>query len=198
MQLLLSSKKHFDKNDKTGIKHYEEISGVSKLYPDLNIQCLTQVPDTDIINETTQNQESHVSTAQTASEAKDRPSNILLSSSTIDKRSICRLFQRRKCPHGPDGNKLIDDKKCKNLHPKICHKYCSFCSDSHHGCKKGRKCMYYHPKLCRNSVKNKFCPDENCSFAHLKGTIRQKQKVSNNVFKSKDTGTNVVSGIRKQ
>ena len=67
MQLLLSSKKHLDKNDKTGIKHNEETSGVSKLYPDLNIQCLTHVPDTDIINETTRNQESHVSTGQTAS-----------------------------------------------------------------------------------------------------------------------------------
>ena len=97
-----------------GIKHNEEeSSGVTNLYPDLNIQCLTQVPDTDIINETTQNQESHVSTAQTASEAKDRPSNTLFSSNTIDKRSICRLFQRRKCPHGPDGNKLIVDKSAR-------------------------------------------------------------------------------------
>ena len=198
MQLPISSKKHFDPNDSTRVNHNVETDSKTNLYPDLNIQDLTQAHNTDNINETPQSQELHVSTQPTASDAKNRPFNVLLSPKTIDRRKICRLFQKHKCPHGQNGNKLVDNKKCNDLHPKICQNYCKFGSDSHHGCKKGRKCMYYHPKLCRNSVKNKICLDENCSFTHLKGTLRQKEKIADKVFNFKGTGTNGVSGIRKQ
>jgi hypothetical protein len=86
---------------------------------------------------------------------------------------VCQKYKTGKCPHGIRGNKLIKDEKCAFSHPKRCFKYCNAGDNKKYGCKKGKDCTYFHPKLCRDSVKAKLCTDLNCTFVHLKGTLRK-------------------------
>ena len=40
------------------------------------------------------------------------------------------------------------------------------------GCTKGTECNFFHPVLCRNSLVNRRCVKDECTFTHLKGTKR--------------------------
>ena len=46
------------------------------------------------------------------------------------------------------------------------------------GCKKGDNCQFCHPTLCKFSVAKRACFNPGCTFVHLKGTNRSRQKDS--------------------
>ena len=102
---------------------------------------------------------------------------------------ICGLYRRGACPHGLRGTKEVDGEVCKLPHPKVCQKYISFGSREEKGCSFKDKCSLFHPILCRYSVKSRFCANEKCTFAHLKGTRRQKPEQLQ--LDSRTTGTSV-------
>jgi len=86
---------------------------------------------------------------------------------------VCpRYIRTRDCPHGKYGKDLVEGEPCPLRHPKLCHKYCGNGTNSKFGCKKGKNCEFFHPRLCRDSLKHKHCPAEDCTFAHLRGTLR--------------------------
>jgi hypothetical protein len=91
-------------------------------------------------------------------------------------RNCSQYLGTRNCPHGRNGDILIDGKACAFLHPKLCRRYCSDGTNNRYGCTRGRKCMYYHPKLCRNSLQKLHCSVDNCKFTHLRGTYRGHQE----------------------
>ena len=75
--------------------------------------------------------------------------------------TVCYYYRIGKCNKGQD---------CKYRHPPKCIDYCR---NGRAGCNKGRKCPLLHPILCRNALKTLQCYDQNCTFAHLKGTVRK-------------------------
>jgi hypothetical protein len=89
-----------------------------------------------------------------------------------DSTKVCPRYKTRNCPHGKDGKELVEGVSCPLRHPKLCHKYCGQGTNSRYGCTKGKRCEFFHPRLCRNSLKDKHCPVEDCTFTHLKGTAR--------------------------
>ena len=91
-------------------------------------------------------------------------------------KNICPLYIKRQCPHGLKGNKIENGRKCAKNHPPRCRKYCGFGENRKLGCTKGRECKFFHPKLCRNSVLSHKCMNQDCTFVHLKRTIRPKQE----------------------
>ena len=90
-------------------------------------------------------------------------------------KNICPLYLKKECPHGLRGNKEIDGHKCSLNHPPQCRKYCGFGEHPRLGCQKRRECKYYHPKLCRNSELSHKCMNINCTYVHLKRTIRPRR-----------------------
>ena len=89
-----------------------------------------------------------------------------------DSTKVCPRYKTRNCPHGKDGKDLVEGVPCPLRHPKLCHKYCGHGNNSRYGCTKGKRCEFFHPRLCRNSLQDKHCPVEDCTFTHLKGTAR--------------------------
>ena len=85
---------------------------------------------------------------------------------------ICEQYKRRNCPHGRLGKTLVDGRQCEKAHPPRCFKYTRYGQRNPRGCNKGTNCQYWHPRLCNESVRTKKCSRENCSFFHLKGTVR--------------------------
>ena len=90
----------------------------------------------------------------------------------VDPKEICELYKRRNCPHGRLGKTLVNDKQCEKSHPPRCFKYTRFGARNPKGCNKGTNCQYWHLGLCNESVKSKRCTKDDCSFFHIKGTIR--------------------------
>ena len=88
---------------------------------------------------------------------------------------ICRLYKRRNCPYGRTGKTLVDGKQCEKPHPPRCFKYTRFGARDRKGYNKGANCQYCHPRLCNDSVKSQRCSKDECSFSHLKGTLRSRQ-----------------------
>ena len=87
---------------------------------------------------------------------------------------ICSKLKQGKCPHGITGKRLYQGKMCEYLHPKFCKKFTRHGSGGRLGCKKSHsECLFYHPTLCRNSIKYRKCLNLNCTFTHLKGTVRR-------------------------
>ena len=87
---------------------------------------------------------------------------------------ICKRYTDNKCPHGINGNKIVNGVKCPDYHPRRCYKYCKFGPKRKGGCNKGDRCNNYHPKLCRNSLSSLSCFNENCTYVHLKSTMRRR------------------------
>ena len=88
--------------------------------------------------------------------------------------SICELYENNRCPHGMNGNQVVNGVTCPHFHPRRCRKFCRFGTKSRIGCQEGENCSFFHPKLCRNSVRTLTCFNENCKFVHLKSTKRQR------------------------
>ena len=94
----------------------------------------------------------------------------------VNSAKICELYKKRACPHGRTGTTLVNGNKCDKSHPKRCFKYCDYGSRDRKGCKKGKSCDFWHPRLCSNSMKDKRCTKANCTFFHLRGTIRNNEE----------------------
>ena len=86
--------------------------------------------------------------------------------------TVCPLYKKNKCPHGLTGKKTIEGVTCQHLHPRKCIRFCKFGNHKKLGCTKGAECKFFHPVLCRNSLVNRRCVKEECTFTHLKGTKR--------------------------
>ena len=93
------------------------------------------------------------------------------------KPEICPLYKKRQCPHGASGQIEVDGKICSLPHPRKCLKFCRF-GKRKGGCTKGGSCKYYHPVLCKYSVKSNRCSNTECTYTHLKGTMRPKSEPS--------------------
>lgn len=91
-----------------------------------------------------------------------------------DTRNICQRYINNQCPHGLNGNKVVNGATCSDLHPRRCYRYCRFGTKRKGGCQKGESCTRFHPKLCKNSIRSLSCYNENCKFVHLKSTKRQR------------------------
>ena len=107
-------------------------------------------------------------------------------------RNICQKFSNNRCPHGMNGNKVVNGVTCQDYHPRRCQRYCQFGTKRRLGCQKGESCSYFHPKLCRNSVSSLACLNENCKFVHLKSTKRKRDGIirpgdQRNLSQSRDT-----------
>ena len=117
----------------------------------------------------------------------DSPSNLTIETvrrvseadDNVQPQPICQRYVNNKCPHGLNGNKLINGETCPDRHPKRCLRYSRFGTKRQGGCDKGERCKYFHPKLCRNSTRSSSCYNENCQFVHLKGTKRQRDPAHN-------------------
>ena len=68
---------------------------------------------------------------------------------------------------------MINGQKCSFYHPRSCKKFCSFGSRGPRGCEKGSSCQFFHPIICRFSLRSRRCTREQCTFVHLKGTVRE-------------------------
>ena len=90
--------------------------------------------------------------------------------------NICQRYLNNKCPHGMNGNKVINGEKCKDRHPRRCYRYCTFGTKRRIGCQKGNACPKFHPKLCNNSLRTSSCYNENCKYTHLKSTKREQDE----------------------
>ncbi len=73
----------------------------------------------------------------------------------------------------------MDGKPCEKNHPPQCFRYTRFGARNPKGWSKGTKCQYWHPRLCSKSVKNKYCSKDDCTFFHIKGTIRSSTEQEN-------------------
>ena len=93
-----------------------------------------------------------------------------------DERTNCQRYLNNQCPHGINGNKVINGESCKDYHPRRCYRYCKFGTKRRIGCQNGDSCSKLHPKLCKYSVRSSACYNENCKFVHLKGTKRNRDQ----------------------
>ena len=91
---------------------------------------------------------------------------------------VCNHYRHGKCPHGLNGNRLVNGKKCEFNHPKRCMRFCRYGSTHHHGCSYGSSCYQFHPILCRNSVRYGQCNKESCTYVHLVNTSRSRPNSS--------------------
>ena len=91
---------------------------------------------------------------------------------SVTSTKLCPQFLAHNCQHGRKGDYEVGGKVCEFVHPKLCRRYCADGSNRKYGCTRGRQCFYYHPKLCWNSTETRHCPEENCTFSHLRGTRR--------------------------
>ena len=120
--------------------------------------------------------------AEEMGDGSPTPSNLTLdtvrraseSDANVQPQAICQRYANNKCPHGLNGNKVVNGMTCPDGHPKRCLRYCRFGTKRQSGCQKGDNCKFFHPKLCRNSTKSLSCYNENCTFVHLKFTKRQR------------------------
>ena len=88
------------------------------------------------------------------------------------KDNICQAYKRRQCPHGRKGDLLINGEKCQSDHPPRCRRFSNFGPNAKGGCNKGQSCRFWHPRICKDSMKNRRCINEDCTFFHLRGTAR--------------------------
>ncbi|KAL5264170.1 hypothetical protein ACHWQZ_G005299 [Mnemiopsis leidyi] len=92
---------------------------------------------------------------------------------------VCPLYKKRQCPHGASGQDRIEGKVCQLSHPRKCLKFCRY-GKRKGGCMKGNSCKYFHPVLCKYSVKNHRCLNSECTYTHLKGTMRSERNDMDN------------------
>ena len=82
------------------------------------------------------------------------------------KMEVCRHYKRGKCKHGRKGE------ACDYSHPKPCRKFMEHGNRSPRGCQ--GNCKSFHPRMCSRSLKKGECLNDDCTFAHVKGTKRKK------------------------
>jgi len=109
---------------------------------------------------------------KTEEKTNDNNQDAKQSYNTVASTKICPQFLAHNCQHGRKGDYEVGGKVCEFVHPKLCRRYCADGSNRKYGCTRGRQCFYYHPKLCWNSTETRHCPEENCTFSHLRGTKR--------------------------
>jgi hypothetical protein len=86
--------------------------------------------------------------------------------------SICPLYKKNQCPHGASGKVKVDGEMCPHPHPRKCLKFCRYGNKRGRGCQEGRTCSEYHPILCKFSARSGECRKRDCTFTHLRHTIR--------------------------
>ena len=89
-------------------------------------------------------------------------------SPTIPPKGICKKYRRGECPHGANGRKLVENKKCEYRHPRRCINFCKAGTDGLSGCRKGNNCRFFHPTPCKDSEKGAKCRNSKCKLLHFK------------------------------
>ena len=103
------------------------------------------------------------------------------------RKQICPKFVQMKCPHGLRGKRVINGRPCPFYHPRICQKWCSF---GPRGCNRDGRCKKYHPTICRDSRRNFVCNNINCTYTHLKYTVRPWKHQNVNIREPEAGGRN--------
>ena len=87
-----------------------------------------------------------------------------------NKLTMCRYYKKGNCKHGrkEDG--------CKFDHPKACRKLMQHGNKGPRGCNEGTNCKDFHPRMCSESITKGECHSNRCTFAHVKGTKRNKKE----------------------
>ena len=141
-------------------------------------ESLNTIPEDSIqqdVEEEENEEEEERESPRRGREADQSESQQDASARVAPKDIICRLYKRRNCPYGRTGKTLVDGKQCEKPHPPRCFKYTRFGARDRKGYNKGANCQYCHPRLCNDSVKSQRCSKDECSFFHLKGTLRSRQ-----------------------
>ena len=89
-------------------------------------------------------------------------------SSTIPPKGICKKYRRGECPHGVNGRKLVENRKCEYRHPRRCINFCKSGTDRLSGCRKGNSCRFLHPTPCKDFEKGAKCRNSKCKLLHFK------------------------------
>ena len=91
-------------------------------------------------------------------------------------RTICQQYKNNRCPHGMNGNKVVNGVTCPHAHPRRCQNYSKFGTKARTGCQQGENCSFFHPNLCNTSVRTLTCLNKNCTFVHLRSTKRHRDR----------------------
>lgn len=95
-----------------------------------------------------------------------------VSQSQVNEQSVTHSPEQTICKDYRHGKCYRND--CKYQHPDKCLDYCRY---GREGCSKGYDgCKLLHPVLCRSSLRYGECYNKSCTYAHLKGTIRARQR----------------------
>ena len=128
------------------------------------------------ISEPSSRIESHSPPPGTQSQDEEiDPADLQQRLDSVARSRVCDKYVSGKCPHGLRGQRKVNGQVCSFDHPKKCFKFCGFGTGSK-GCKKGDNCQYFHPTLCKFSVSKRACFNPDCTFVHLKGTNRSRQR----------------------
>ena len=109
--------------------------------------------------------------AKKKEEAKKNHEKSDSSDATRSRNDQCRLFWQGKCPFGTSGRSSSDGSKCENWHPKKCQKFVKF-GFKEGGCK-DKKCLELHPKICFKNMQGKKCNKIDCTFLHPQSYVVQ-------------------------
>ena len=82
---------------------------------------------------------------------------------------VCKFYKQGRCKHGVSGKK---EGVCRYRHPKPCRKFLTSGNHQRRGCTLGSQCQFFHPKMCNSSLRERKCYREDCTYMHIKGTIR--------------------------
>ena len=64
---------------------------------------------------------------------------------------LCRRYTVGKCPHGKNGNRLVNGRPCRYSHPVKCPVFQKFGNNPANGCILGNSCTLFHPKVCKHN-----------------------------------------------
>lgn len=109
--------------------------------------------------------------AKKKAEAKKNHEKSDSSDATRSRNDQCRLFWQGKCPFGTSGRSSSDGSKCESWHPKKCQKFVKF-GFKEGGCK-DKKCLELHPKICFKNMQGKRCNKIDCTFLHPQSYVVQ-------------------------
>ena len=112
--------------------------------------------------------------AKKKAEAKKNHEKSDSSDATRSRNDQCRLFWQGKCPFGTSGRSSSDGSKCESWHPKKCQKFVKF-GFKEGGCK-DKKCLELHPKICFKNMQGKRCNKIDCTFLHPQSYVVQQMQ----------------------
>ena len=95
----------------------------------------------------------------------------------------CHLFWQGKCPFGTSGRSSSDGSKCEGWHPKKCQKFIKF-GFKEGGCT-DKKCLDLHPKICFKNMQGKKCNKIDCTFLHPQSYVVQQKQGQHSTQESK-------------